>query len=168
MIRDFLLLVAAIFIGRPPVAMQRQAVPAEAQDRELIIGTKLAAPALKDRDASGPASASSCGAIAVRLKLKYRFVEEPTVQGLIEKTAAKTYDASIAAITVTANRESVLDFSQPYYVTGLGIAVARGGPPMWSQIGWTLISFSFLQAVLALLGIAIVVALLIWFFDAPQ
>jgi ABC-type amino acid transport substrate-binding protein len=84
---------------------------------------------------------------------------------LIEKTAAKTYDASIAAITVTANRESVLDFSQPYYVTGLGIAVARGGPPMWSQIGWTLISFSFLQAVLALLGIAIVVALLIWFFE---
>ena len=132
MIRDFLLLVAAILMltpaGRDATA---QAVPAEAQDRELIIGTKLAPPfALKDRDASGPASASSCGAIAVRLKLKYRFVEEPTVQGLIEKTAAKTYDASIAAITVTANRESVLDFSQPYYVTGLGIAVARGGPPM--------------------------------------
>ena len=133
---------------------------------ELIIGTKLAPPR-QDRD-GGPASASSCGATSVRLKLKYRFVEEPTVQGLIEKTAAKTYDASIAAITVTANRESVLDFSQPYYVTGLGIAVARGGPPMWSQIGWTLISFSFLQAVLALLGIAIVVALLIWFFYAPQ
>src|SRR5262245_62772144 len=36
---------------------------------------------------------------------------------------------------------------------------------MWSQIGWTLISFSFLQAVLAVLGIAIVVALLIWFFE---
>jgi ABC-type amino acid transport substrate-binding protein len=72
--------------------------------------------------------------IADRLKLKYRFAEEPTVQGLIEKTAAKTYDASIAAITVTANRESVLDFSQPDYVTGRGIAVARGGPPRCSAL----------------------------------
>ena len=64
MIRDFLLLVAAILMltpaGRDATA---QAVPAEAQDRELIIGTKLAPPfALKDRDGRGPASASSCGA----------------------------------------------------------------------------------------------------------
>ena len=34
-----------------------------------------------------------------------------------------------------------------------------------SQIGWTLLSLSFLQAVLALLGIAVVVAVLIWIFE---
>jgi polar amino acid transport system substrate-binding protein len=66
---------------------------------------------------------------------------------------------------VTASRESMLDFSQPYYVTGLGIAVSRSGPPIWNQIGRTFLSFGFLQAVLALLGIAVVVALLIWMFE---
>ena len=148
-------------------AASAQAVPAEAQGRELIIGTKLAPPfAMKDEDGKWSGiSIELWSHIADRLKLKYRFAEEPTVQGLIDKTAAKDFDAAIAAITVTASREGMLDFSQPYYVTGLGVAVQRGGPPMWSQIGWTLISFSFLQAVLALLGIAIVVALLIWFFE---
>jgi len=168
MIRAFALLVAALLMltaaGRDASA---QGAPAEAQGRELIIGTKLAPPfAMKDKDGKWTGiSIELWSHIADRLKLKYRFAEEPTVQLLIERTADRTYDASIAAITVTASRESILDFSQPYYVTGLGIAVARGGPPMWSQIGRTLISFSFLQAVLALLGIAIVVALLIWFFE---
>ena len=148
-------------------AVPAQAVPADAQNRELIIGTKLAPPfAMKDKDGKWSGiSIELWSHIAERLKLKYRIVEEPTVQGLIDRTAAKSFDASIAAITVTASRESMLDFSQPYYVTGLGIAVARGGPPMWSQVGWTLISFSCLQAVLALLVIAIVVALLIWLFE---
>ena len=142
-------------------------VPSEAQNRELIVGTKLAAPfAMKDKDGKWTGiSIELWDRVASRLKLRYRFAEELAVQGLIEKTAAKTYDASIAAITVTATRESLLDFSQPYYVTGLGIAVARGGPAMWTQIGWTLLSLSFLQAVLALLGIAVLVAVLIWIFE---
>ena len=45
--------------------------------------------------------------IADQLKLHYRFVEEPTVQRLLEGTENQTYDAAIAAITVTSERESV-------------------------------------------------------------
>jgi polar amino acid transport system substrate-binding protein len=144
-----------------------QTVPNATDDRELVIATKLAPPfAMKDKDGNWTGiSIELWQHVANRLNLRYHLVEEPTVQALIDKTAAKAYDAAIAAITVTASRESVLDFSQPYYVTGLGIAVARNGPPMWNQIGRTLLSFSFLQAVLALLGIAVAVALLIWVFE---
>jgi len=166
--RTLLLLVAAsVMLLLPRPGIPAQSVPSDVQGRELIIGTKLAPPfAMKDKQGKWTGiSIELWDRIANRLKLKYRLTEEPTVQGLIDKTASKAYDGSIAAITVTANRETVVDFSQPYYVTGLGIAVARGGPPMWSQIGWTLLSLSFLQAVLALLGIAIVVALLIWIFE---
>lgn len=167
--RALLLLVAAsvMLLLLPRPGIPAQSVPSDVQGRELIIGTKLAPPfAMKDKQGKWTGiSIELWDRIANRLKLKYRLTEEPTVQGLIDKTASKAYDGSIAAITVTANRETVVDFSHPYYVTGLGIAVARGGPPMWSQIGWTLLSLSFLQAVLALLGIAIVVALLIWIFE---
>ena len=93
-------------------------VYAQTQDdsgKVLVIGTKIAAPfAMKTDDGQWTGiSIELWDRIANRLKLKYRLTEEPTVQGLIDKTASKAYDGSIAAITVTANRETVVDFSQP-------------------------------------------------------
>ena len=46
---------------------------------------------------------------------------------LIEGVAAGKFDVAVAALTVTAAREEILDFSAPFYTTGLGIAVASGG-----------------------------------------
>jgi ABC-type amino acid transport substrate-binding protein len=45
------------------------------------------------------------------------------VQSLIDGVAAGKIDVAVAALTVTAGREQILDFTQPFYATGLGIAV---------------------------------------------
>ena len=87
------------------------------------------------------------------------------MQALIDGVAAGRFDLAVAALTVTADRERVLDFTQAFYVTGLGIAVPVGGEASWRPIIRTLTSFGFAQAIMALVGLALVVGLLVWLFE---
>jgi len=75
-----------------------------------------------------------------------------------------TFDAGIAAITITAQRERAVDFTLPYYTAGLGVAVPTG-EPRWRAIFRTLFSLGFLQAVAILLGLAMCVGFLIWLLE---
>ncbi|MEZ2127153.1 transporter substrate-binding domain-containing protein [Sinorhizobium sp. CB9] len=136
-------------------------------DRELVVGTKEAPPfAMKEPDGTWTGiSIDLWRQIADKLGLKYRLAEEPTVQSLVEATARNSYDLSIAAITITAERERNIDFSQPFYDTGLGIAVSTRSFSVWHEIIRTLTSFGFLQAALALIGISLLVGVLIWIFE---
>jgi len=155
-------------------ATQDAASPTLARDfskdfpnRELVVGTKAAPPfAMKDPQGAWTGiSIDLWRQVAQKLGLKYRFAEEPTVQSLVEATARSGYDLSIAAITITAERERNVDFSQPFYDTGLGIAVSARNISVWHEIIRTLTSFGFLQAALALIGISLLVGVLIWIFE---
>jgi ABC-type amino acid transport substrate-binding protein len=103
--------------------------------------------------------------IAHDLNLKYRFVEAPTVQELLDMAATKKIDVGIGALTVTAEREQRVDFTQSFYVTGLGIAVPSVSSISWVPIVRAMTSFGFLQAVLGLLGLALLSGLLMWLFE---
>jgi len=149
-----------------PVAAQEQPSP-DFPVRELIVGTKLAPPfAMKDANGAWAGiSIELWQQIAEKLGLKYRLAEEPSVQDLVSATARHDYDLSIAAITITADRERNVDFSQPFYDTGLGIAVSTRNASVWREIVNTMTSFGFLQAAGALIGIALLVGALIWVFE---
>jgi polar amino acid transport system substrate-binding protein len=135
--------------------------------RELIVGTKEAPPfAMKAGDGSWSGiSIDLWRHIADQLHLRYRFAEEPNVQGLIDGVIAGKFDVAVAALTVTAGRARLLDFTQPFYGSGLGIAVPAGGEPSWLPLLRTLTSFGFVQAILALVGLALAAGLLIWIFE---
>src|SRR5262252_2113214 len=102
------------------------ALPGADFERVLVIGTKDAPPfTMKDdRGEWTGLSIDLWKHIAEQLHLHYRF-KETTLQGLVDETAAGELDGAIAAITVTANCEEVVDFTQPYYAAGLGIAAAK-------------------------------------------
>ncbi|OCJ13409.1 amino acid ABC transporter substrate-binding protein [Rhizobium sp. AC44/96] len=136
-------------------------------DRELVVCTKEAPPfAMKDADGNWTGiSIDLWREIAGKLVVKFRFVEEPSVQQLIDMTARGDCDLSVAAITITAERERSLDFSQPFYDTGLGIAVPTNSVSVWHEILRTMISFGFMQAAGALIGISLAVGALIWLFE---
>ena len=93
--------------------------------RELIIATKEAPPfVIKGGDGTlHGISIDLWRRIADRLQLRYQFSEQATVQALLAGTAEGSFDAAIAALTVTAARDRIVDFTQPFYATGLGIAV---------------------------------------------
>lgn len=138
-----------------------------ALQKELVIGTKEAPPfAMKDSDGNWSGiSIDLWRRVAGELHLHYRFAEEPNVQSLIDGVATRKYDVAVAALSVTATRESIVDFTQPFYVTGLGIAVPAGGEANWAPVIHTLTSFGFAQAVAALVGLALIVGLVIWLFE---
>jgi polar amino acid transport system substrate-binding protein len=139
----------------------------EAPLRELVIGTKDAPPfAMKAADGTWQGiSIDLWRHVADDLHLHYRVVEEPDVQGLIDGVALGKFDVAVAALTVTPARVRIVDFTQPFYATGLGIAVTTGGEASWLPIIRTLTSFGFAQAILALIGLALAVGLLVWLFE---
>jgi ABC-type amino acid transport substrate-binding protein len=134
--------------------------------KPLVIATKIAPPFVMKR-ADGTFYGISIDLwrrVADRMHLSYRFVEQPTVQALVDGTAEGAFDAAIAAITVTAKRERVVDFTQPFYATGLGVAVPVN-QSRWRSILGVLSSFGFFQAVLSLIGISMCVGLVVWLLE---
>ena len=123
---------------------------------ELVVGIKEAPPfAMKSTDGEWQGiSADLWRRAAAELSLRYRFVEARTANELIEGVAVRKYDVAIGALTITPERERILDFTQPYYVTGLGIAVPAAELASWLPVIHSMTSFGFLQAVLALVSTA--------------
>ena len=72
---------------------------------------------------------------------------------------------AVAALTITVERERMVDFSQPFYLSGLGVAVPSAPPSAWRLIEQTVGSFGFAQAILALVGLAAGVGILVWMFE---
>lgn len=109
--------------------------------------------------------------IAQDLGLKFTF-EETTLHDALEGVANHTYDAAVAAITITSEREKTLDFTQPYFITGLGIAVPNQQQRGWVQAMRQFASMAFLKTVLGLVALLLFAGLLVWFFErrhnAPQ
>ena len=102
--------------------------------------------------------------IADHMHLRYHFVEVATVQDLLAATSTGEADTAVAAVTVTAARAQTSDFTQPFYRSGLGVAVA-GGVADWLPILRAFLSLRFLQAIVALLAIALLVGTLVWLFE---
>jgi len=158
-----LILAALAFLAIRPAGAQ---IPSTIANHVLIVGTKEAPPfAMKEPDGSWTGiSIDLWRRIANELHLRYRF-QEASIPELIDRTAAGRLDASIAAITITADRERTVDFSQPYYTTSLGIAVTRGSVFNWLRLFGSLISFSFVQALLGLMGTTLLIGVLVWVLE---
>jgi len=141
-------------------------VPEGGTNHVMIIGTKIAPPfAMKSDDGTWSGiSIELWQRIAADLHLHYRF-EEVSLDELINGTAEHRLDAAIAAITVTAGRAERVDFTQPYYSTGLGIAVRRASVFDWLSLLRGLFSLRLLEMLLLLVAAAIVVGFIIWLIE---
>lgn len=141
--------------------------PPSATGGELVIGTKVAPPfAMKDE--SGHWSGISIELwqhLADRLKWNYRFVEADTVPALLDGVKAGKFDAAISAISITAEREQTMDFTTSYFYAGTGVAVQSDRISNWMPVIRSLTSWSFVQAALTLLALAVGAGILIWLFE---
>ncbi len=151
--------------GREPAALAERE-PAPPVEKELAVALKEAPPFVMKRD---DGSFHGIGVdlwrrLADRLKLRYHFIEQPDAPALIKGVAEGSYDASFGALSVTAERARLVDFTQPFFATGLGIAVPSGESKLFS-VSRILLSRDFLQAVSILIGIALGVGFLVWLFE---
>jgi len=132
----------------------------------LIVGTKVAPPfAMKGADGQWTGiSIELWQELAAQLKLDYQF-KELELESLLSGVESNSLDAAVAAITVTSDRERVMDFTHPFYTTGLGIAVfAPSGPP-WLAVLRRVLSWQFLTVIGLLTLVLMSVGLLVWLFE---
>jgi polar amino acid transport system substrate-binding protein len=150
-------------LGPPCAAAQVSVSPTH---HVMIVGTKIAPPfAMKSVDGTWSGiSIELWRRIAADLHMRYRF-EEVKLDELINGTAAHRLDTAIAAITVTAERAESVDFTQPYYSTGLGIAVRRVSVFDWLGLLEGLLSFSLLEMLFLLVAAAVTVGFIIWLIE---
>lgn len=98
---------------------------AHAQDAEpLRVATKLFPPlVMQQGDQMTGFSIQLWDAIAQEMGQTYEFYEVETVTDQLDAVQNGEADAAIAGITITAEREALLDFSFPYFDAGLQIMI---------------------------------------------
>ena len=102
--------------------------------------------------------------IASGLGRKFKWVPL-SFNELLAAVEAGDIDVAVGALTMTADREESFDFSHPFFMTGLSIAVPS--VPEQSLLGSlkALISWQFLSAVLALGALLLCVGFLLWLVE---
>ena len=136
---------------------------------QLVVGTKEAPPfSMKSADGSWTGiSIELWKDLAAELKLDYEF-KELDLEHLLSGVTNGSLNAAVAAITVTSDRERVMDFTHPFYTTGLGIAVPERRGAAWMVVLRRVLSPEFLTVVGFLALILMGVGFLIWLFERRQ
>ena len=119
----------------------------------------------EDRRLSG-FSVDLWNAISAELGDEYQWVPVDTVDELIGDVRSGKTDAAIAGISMTSQRESLIDFTYPYFQSGLQIMVritSEAGSPSLSDIFFSSILLKMLGLGLILL---IIMGHLIWLVEA--
>ncbi len=93
--------------------------------------------------------------IAVRL-------QEMGLKEMLAATTEGRVDAAAAALTITRERERLMDFSHPFYTAGLGVAVPQRPELTWISGVQRVFSGAFLHSMAALLGVLALVGVLMW------
>ena len=72
--------------------------------------------------------------VAGRLGLAYEWVEYETVGEILDAVQSGAADVAIAGISMTRDREAVVDFTHPYFDAGLQIMVPAGSSFSFRQV----------------------------------
>jgi len=157
--------VAVLFVvslATPPFA------PGQVTPTRLVVATRETPPfAMRGADSAWEGvSIALWRAVADHLDVESEFVELE-LAALLDSVAAGAVDAGAAALTITADRETRLDFTHPFYATGLAIAVRRQGH-LVGRVAKALVSPLFLTVTASLTLLLGTIAVLIWLIERKR
>jgi len=118
-------------------------LPMAQTDKKLIVGTKVTPPfAMKKEDGTWHGiSIDLWREIMDEVGTEFEW-RELDLQGLLNGVTNGSIDAAVAALTITAPREKEMDFTHPFYRTGLSIAVQAPGDNRF-LLAATILALSF-------------------------
>ncbi len=159
-----LLMMGALFFFRPSPLM------AAAEPSRLTVGVKVSPPFVyrAEDGAWRGLTVDLWRAVAEAIGRPYRF-REMSLTELLDAVERGEIDLAAAALTMTAEREAKIDFSHPYFTSGLGIAIPRrteNSP--WTSVLGSLFSWAFLKALAALAALLLAAGLLVWVFERKR
>lgn len=138
------------------------------ENTELIVGVKEAPPFVIKNE-NGEYSGISIElweAIAETKKWKFQY-QEADIPKLINGLRNSEFDVSVAALTVTSQREEIVDFSHPFYSTGLAIATTSK-EASWLSMIFRFFSWEFIVVLGGLSLLLFTVGLVLWVFERRQ
>jgi len=141
---------------------------AQSKDGKLRVATRLIKPFVYEQQGQLTGfSVELWQEIAKQMNVQSEFIVMPTIKELLDAVKSNNAALGIAAISITADREVELDFSQPMFDAGLQILIpvqgGRGG--LVGAIIANLFSTTVLLYVLAVAFILLLMAHLVWFFE---
>ncbi len=145
---------AGLLLALAPAPALAQSQPR----RTLVIGTKAAPPfAIKSSDGTWSGISIDLWE-GIAADLGYRFeLQETDLDGLLAGVRSGAYDAGVAALTVTPEREAAMDFTQPFHISGLGIATRSRERRRWLAVAEQFFSLAFLKVVASLVALLFLV-----------
>jgi len=102
--------------------------------------------------------------MASSLGYEYEY-KEYSLEGLLDALQKGEVDVCINPLTVTSSRVEQFDFTQPFFITNLAIAVDKSGQSKWVAFVKNFFSIQFFKAILLLLLVLMIFGLLVWFFE---
>lgn len=133
-----------------------------AQEGKMVVATKEAPPFVikNEKGEFEGISITLFEEIAKARNLQFEYAETE-LSDMISGLESGKYDASIAALTVNADRETRIDFTHPYYTTGLAIAVPKDESRLMAAISG-FFSWKFFVALGGLCLLLLAVGLVVW------
>lgn len=122
-------LVLATLLGSAPAPAQQPTLPDDAPIvGEIVVATRVLPPFVMTDKGGGLTgfSVDLWRAMAAETGLRSRFQVYDTLPELLASVTFNQSQAGIAAISITAEREQTMEFSQPMYRSGLQIMVPAG------------------------------------------
>lgn len=137
-----------------------------AQDaKSLSIATVTRAPFSMETDGIDAGfSVDLLDAVAEELNLTINYVRKENFAEMLDAVRSREVDGAIANISITAERERMMDFTQPIFDSGIQVmmpASQSGSAAVLSAIFTRQIGFSILGALVLLFG----GGMLMWFFE---
>ena len=159
--------IVAIVTAAAALLTMPAAASSPLQELPLRIATKPIPPFViedKNGDLSG-FSIDLWRAIAAQLGRPYAWERVNTVKDQLAAVEGGQADAAIAAITITEEREQHVDFSFPYFESGLGILTpAKSETPVLDVLALAF-SPALLRLLAFVLALLIIVGHLVWLFE---
>lgn len=142
------------------------APPGQQPAQPLRVITKPLEPfVIKDGDQLNGFSIELWDHVAQKIGLPYRWVQVTSVTEQLEAVERGDADVAIAGISMTPDREAVIDFSHPYFTAGLQIMTATQPDQPLSQLLGSIFSFSLLQILAVGFFFLLVMAHIIWLVE---
>ena len=156
----------------PQPSSQRATAPLP-EAKALRVVTKRFEPFViyQDKEYAG-FSIELWGKIAESLGLQYELYGVNTIAKLLDEVERGAADVAIAGISITAQREQVLDFSHAFFETGLQIMVSEGSGSVIgevvSRIFSVLFSSELLYGVVIFFIVLLIASHVIWVLERRQ
>lgn len=141
---------------------------AQSAEEHLRVATRIVKPFVFEENGKLTGfSVELWNEIAKQMNVKFDFVAKPNVKELLDALTSQQAALGISAISITAERELELDFSQPMFDAGLQILapVHSDRAALIKSIFANLFSAAVVPYVLGVALILVAIAHLVWWFE---